>query len=184
MLAFRRRGMCTFQMNIKAMEKKASALAPSLPAGLKEIAEQGASISEELSKFASERPELYKSVLDAIAKADKPGITATVAVAKDPKACKYTLEGTMLHDLMQNVAKVDRRMKEVGELEVTLTAADKAAIKEAVEALFKVKVTKVNTLTQKGKVKRFRGFLGRRSDVKKAIVTLAEGQSVDISTGL
>lgn len=62
--------------------------------------------------------------------------------------------------------------------------ADKQAIKEAVEALFKVSVTKVNTLTQKGKVKRFRGFLGRRSDVKKAIVTLAEGQSVDISTGL
>jgi large subunit ribosomal protein L23 len=62
--------------------------------------------------------------------------------------------------------------------------ADKAAIKEAVEALFKVKVTKVNTLVQKGKTKRFRGFLGRRSDVKKAIVTLAEGQSVDISTGL
>ena len=135
MLAFRRRGMCTFQMNIKAMEKKASALAPSLPAGLKEIAEQGASISEELSKFASERPELYKSVLDAIAKADKPGITATVAVAKDPKACKYTLEGTMLHDLMQNVAKVDRRMKEVGELEVTLTAADKAAIKASQAAM-------------------------------------------------
>ena len=62
--------------------------------------------------------------------------------------------------------------------------ADKAAIKEAVEALFKVKVTKVNTLVQKCKTKRFRGFLGRRSDVKKAIVTLAEGQSVDISTGL
>ena len=62
--------------------------------------------------------------------------------------------------------------------------ADKTAIKEAVEALFKVSVTKVNPLTQKGKVKRFRGFLGRRSDVKKAIVTLAEGQSVDISTGL
>lgn len=62
--------------------------------------------------------------------------------------------------------------------------ADKKAIKEAVEALFKVSVTKVNTLTQKGKTKRFRGFEGRRSDVKKAIVTLAEGQSVDISTGL
>ncbi len=62
--------------------------------------------------------------------------------------------------------------------------ADKKAIKEAVEALFKVEVTKVNTLTQKGKTKRFKGFLGRRSDVKKAIVTLAEGQSVDISTGL
>ena len=62
--------------------------------------------------------------------------------------------------------------------------ADKKAIKEVVEVLFKVKVTKVNTLVQKGKTKRFRGFLGRRSDVKKAIVTLAEGQSVDISTGL
>jgi hypothetical protein len=56
-------------------------------------------------------------------------------VAKDPKACKYTLEGTMLHDLMQNVAKVDRRMKVVGELEVTLTAADKAAIKASQAAM-------------------------------------------------
>ncbi len=62
--------------------------------------------------------------------------------------------------------------------------ADKKSIKEAIEALFKVKVTRVNTLIQKGKTKRFRGIPGRRSDVKKAIVTLAEGQSVDISTGL
>lgn len=62
--------------------------------------------------------------------------------------------------------------------------ADKAAIKEAVETLFKVDVTKVNTLVQKGKTKRFRGVAGRRNDVKKAIVTLKEGQSVDISTGL
>lgn len=62
--------------------------------------------------------------------------------------------------------------------------ADKAAIKDAVEALFKVEVTKVNTLLQKGKTKRFRGQFGRRNDIKKAIVTLAEGQSVDITTGL
>jgi large subunit ribosomal protein L23 len=62
--------------------------------------------------------------------------------------------------------------------------SDKKTIKEAVEALFKVDVTKVNTLLQKGKTKRFKGHLGRRNDVKKAIVTLAEGQSVDISTGL
>lgn len=127
----RRRGMCTFQTSIKDMEKKATTLAPSLPAGLKEIAEQGSSISSELSKFASERPELYKAVLAAIAEADKPGITPTVAIAKDPKACKYTTEGTMVHDMMQNVAAADRRMKLVGELEVTLTAADKEAIKAA-----------------------------------------------------
>jgi len=62
--------------------------------------------------------------------------------------------------------------------------ATKDEIAAAVEALFKVKVTKVNTLNVKGKTKRFRGQIGRRSDVKKAIVTLAEGQSIDINTGL
>jgi large subunit ribosomal protein L23 len=62
--------------------------------------------------------------------------------------------------------------------------ATKDEIAQAVEALFKVNVTKVNTLVVKGKTKRFRGHLGRRSDVKKAIVTLAEGQSIDIATGL
>jgi len=62
--------------------------------------------------------------------------------------------------------------------------ATKDEIAAAVEALFKVKVTKVNTLNVKGKTKRFRGRVGYRSDVKKAIVTLAEGQSIDITTGL
>ncbi|MEL7539934.1 MAG: 50S ribosomal protein L23 [Pseudomonadota bacterium] len=66
---------------------------------------------------------------------------------------------------------------------VPLTAT-KPDIKEAVETLFKVDVTKVNTILVKGKTKRFRGQLGRRSDFKKAIVTLADGQSVDITTGL
>ena len=60
----------------------------------------------------------------------------------------------------------------------------KDEIAAAIEELFKVKVTKVNTLNVKGKTKRFRGRPGRRSDVKTAIVTLAEGQSIDISTGL
>ena len=62
--------------------------------------------------------------------------------------------------------------------------ASKDEIAAAVEALFKVSVTKVNTLNVKGKTKRFRGIKGRRPDVKKAIVTLAEGQSIDITTGL
>jgi large subunit ribosomal protein L23 len=65
-----------------------------------------------------------------------------------------------------------------------LKSATKPEIKAAVEALFKVKVTGVNTLVRKGKVKRFRGIVGKQSDVKKAIVTLAEGQSIDVSTGL
>jgi large subunit ribosomal protein L23 len=62
--------------------------------------------------------------------------------------------------------------------------ASKDEIAAAVEELFKVKVVKVNTLNVKGKTKRFRGHLGRRPDVKKAIVTLAEGQSIDVTTGL
>ena len=63
-------------------------------------------------------------------------------------------------------------------------SASKPEIKAAVEGLFNVKVTAVNTLVSKGKTKRFRGIVGRRSDVKKAIVTLADGQSIDITTGL
>ncbi len=62
--------------------------------------------------------------------------------------------------------------------------ATKDEIAAAVEELFKVNVIKVNTMVTKGKTKRFRGRPGRRSDVKKAIVTLAEGQSIDITTGL
>jgi len=62
--------------------------------------------------------------------------------------------------------------------------ATKDEIASAVEELFKVRVTKVNTLVQKGKTKRFRGRPGRRADIKKAIVTLQEGQSIDITTGL
>jgi large subunit ribosomal protein L23 len=62
--------------------------------------------------------------------------------------------------------------------------ASKPEIKAAVEALFGVKVMAVNTLVRKGKIKRFRGTVGRQSDVKKAIVTLADGQSIDVATGL
>jgi large subunit ribosomal protein L23 len=62
--------------------------------------------------------------------------------------------------------------------------ASKDEIAAAVEELFKVKVTKVNTLNVLGKTKRFRGVVGKRNDFKKAIVTLAEGQSIDITTGL
>ncbi len=62
--------------------------------------------------------------------------------------------------------------------------ASKLEIKAAVEGLFKVNVKAVNTLVQKGKTKRFRGRPGKRIDTKKAIVTLADGDSIDISTGL
>ncbi len=63
-------------------------------------------------------------------------------------------------------------------------SATKPQIKAAVEKLFDVKVKSVNTLIRKGKVKRFKGTLGQQSDVKKAVVTLAEGSSIDVTTGL
>jgi large subunit ribosomal protein L23 len=62
--------------------------------------------------------------------------------------------------------------------------ANKREIKAAIEGLFGVTVLSVNTLVQKGKTKRFRGRPGQRSDVKKAFVKLAAGQSIDFTTGL
>ena len=62
--------------------------------------------------------------------------------------------------------------------------ATKPQIKAAVDALFDVKVTGVNTIVQKGKTKKWKGEAYRRSDFKKAIVTLAEGQSIDVTTGI
>ena len=63
-------------------------------------------------------------------------------------------------------------------------SATKPQIKEAVEKLFDVKVKSVNTLVRKGKFKAFRGIRGQQSDVKKAVVTLAEGHKIDVTTGL
>jgi large subunit ribosomal protein L23 len=64
------------------------------------------------------------------------------------------------------------------------TKATKPEIKAAVEALFDVKVTNVNTIVSKGKSKRWQGKPYQRSDMKKAIVTLAEGQSIDVTGGI
>ncbi len=62
--------------------------------------------------------------------------------------------------------------------------ASKPEIKKAVEELFKVEVAKVNTLNQAGKTKRFRGRLGQRNAIKKAIVTLKDGHTIDVTSGV
>jgi large subunit ribosomal protein L23 len=82
-----------------------------------------------------------------------------------------TEKSTMASEANQVVFKVAR-------------TATKPEIKAAIEKLFNVKVTGVNTLIRKGKVKRFRGTIGRQGDVKKAVVTLADGHSIDVATGL
>ena len=76
-------------------------------------------------------------------------------------------------------------LNETGQVTFKVTLdATKPEIKAAVEGLFGVNVTAVNTVVVKGKSKRFRGRPGQRSDWKKAIVSLAEGQSIDLTTGL
>ena len=82
-----------------------------------------------------------------------------------------TEKATMASESNQFVFKVARN-------------ATKPQIKAAVEALFEVKVTGVNTLVRKGKAKTFRGVRGRQQDFKKAIVTLADGHRIDVTTGL
>ena len=62
--------------------------------------------------------------------------------------------------------------------------ATKLEVKSSIEKIFSVKVTSVNTILLKGKVKRFKGILGRRSNTKKAIVTLAPGNTIDLSAGV
>jgi len=66
---------------------------------------------------------------------------------------------------------------------VPLTAT-KRQVRAAIEGLFNVKVTAVNTVRVRGKLKRFRGRLGQRPDYKKALVTLGEGQRIDVTTGI
>lgn len=82
-----------------------------------------------------------------------------------------TEKSTLVSEANQVIFNVDRR-------------ATKPEIKAAVESLFKVKVKAVNTLVRKGKLKTFKGHRALQSDAKKAIVTLEEGHSIDLTTGL
>jgi len=91
------------------------------------------------------------------------------------------------YDIIRNPVVTEKSTMASEQNQVVFNVAKKATkpeIKAAVEALFGVKVTAVNTLVRKGKVKRFRGTIGRQGDVKKAVVTLVDGQSIDVATGL
>ncbi|MDG2319652.1 MAG: 50S ribosomal protein L23 [Rhodospirillaceae bacterium] len=97
------------------------------------------------------------------------------------------LEAELLYDVIQSplITEKSTMASEFNQVMFHVPLwATKPQIKKAVETLFKVDVKGVNTLIQKGKVKRFRGEIGKRSNTKKAMVTLAEGQSIDVTTGL
>ena len=92
-----------------------------------------------------------------------------------------------MYDLILGPVITEKSTQGVEHNQVTFRVrreATKPEIRTAIEGLFGVKVKAVNTLNQRGKVKRFRGRPGKRADVKKAIVTLAEGHSIDVTTGI
>lgn len=103
-------------------------------------------------------------------------------------AKKHTrLDGERLYTVITSPVVTEKSTQGSEQNKVTLNVAlgaTKVEIKKAVEEIFKVQVTAVNTLRLKGKIKRFKGRLGQRNDRKRAIVTLAEGNSIDIASGL
>ncbi|MFN3075721.1 MAG: 50S ribosomal protein L23 [Alphaproteobacteria bacterium] len=103
------------------------------------------------------------------------------------KKAAVTLDAERRYDIVRAPVITEKATMGSDHNQVTFRVAGDATkpeIKAAVEVLFGVKVKAVNTLISKGKVKRFRGRLGQRSDVKKAIVTLAEGHTIDVTTGV
>lgn len=103
------------------------------------------------------------------------------------KNAKPTVSQERMYDLIVSPVITEKSTLGSEHRQVTFKVrleASKPEIKAAVEGLFKVKVTAVNTIVQKGKTKRFRGITAFRSDTKKAIVTLAEGHTIDVTTGV
>ena len=104
------------------------------------------------------------------------------APAKRPAISKERMYQTILSPLItEKATALSEQNQVVFKVQIDAT---KPEIKAAVEGLFNVKVLAVNTMVVKGKTKRFRGRQGQRSDWKKAMVRLAEGQSIDLTTGL
>lgn len=100
---------------------------------------------------------------------------------------KITVSKERMYDVIKSPVITEKATMGSEHNQVTFRVpldATKPEIKASVEGVFGVEVSAVNTLIQKGKQKRFRGRMGRRSDVKKAVVTLKEGHSIDVTTGV
>ena len=100
---------------------------------------------------------------------------------------KVTVSKERMYDLIRSPVITEKATMGAEHNQVTFRVpldATKPEIKAAIEGVFNVKVKAVNTLRQLGKVKRFKGRIGKRVDTKKAMVTLAEGHSIDVTTGV
>lgn len=122
--------------------------------------------------------------MNAVAKKEAAPKAAKKATTK---AAKGELAEARLYDVIVRPVLTEKAYAGAAQNKVTFAIAPKATkndVKKAVETLFKVDVVKVNTVNVEGKTKSFRGRPGQRSDLRKAIVTLAEGQSIDVAAGL
>lgn len=125
--------------------------------------------------------------MNAVAKKEAAPKAAKKAPAKKASAKSTGTVDARLYDVLVRPIVTEKSSKaaELNKLTFAISpSATKTDVKNAVEALFKVDVTKVNTINVEGKEKKFRGKPGRRSDLRKAIVTLAAGQSIDLQAGL
>jgi len=115
---------------LKAAEAKWLALTPHLAESLKPIAAQATKVRETYESFAAAQPELLKSIIGRVEKDPLcTGVVPTVAAARDPSQCKYTVEGTLVHDIMTNVKLLERREASAYDgLEYKLTEAEKKSI--------------------------------------------------------
>jgi len=115
---------------LKAAEAKWLALTPHLAESLKPIAAQATKVRETYEAFAAAQPELLKSIIGRVEKDPLcTGVVPTVAAARDPSQCKYTVEGTLVHDIMTNVKLLERREASAYDgLEYKLTEAEKKSI--------------------------------------------------------
>ncbi|HWA42245.1 MAG TPA: 50S ribosomal protein L23 [Hypericibacter adhaerens] len=107
--------------------------------------------------------------------------------ARPIKPVETKLSQARMYELIRSPVVTEKSTAGSAHSQVTFKVpldATKPEIKAAVEGVFKVKVVAVNTLRQLGKTKRFRGRLGFRSDTKKAMVTLAEGNTIDVTSGV
>ena len=128
--------------------------------------------------------------MTAAAKEKKPAKKAAASKkekgAEGVKKSGKLIADTRLYDIIERplVTEKSTALSEHNKVVFRVNVnADKTQIKAAVEQIFGVKVVKVNTINIEGKTKRFRGNLGKRSDIRKAVVTLAKGESIDLSAG-
>lgn len=123
------------------------------------------------------------------AKAEKPAAKKAEKKAAKPaaKKAKAAAVAPHLYDVIRSPIITEKSQMASEYNKVTFRIAPEATktcVEAAVSGIFGVEVKKVNVIVLKGKTKRFRGFKGQRNDVKKAIVTLAEGQSIDVASAI